>query len=395
MSSTPRTSHIEALDFIRALALIHIILYHYYVEWFRGSFLVTPGQIGQNIQLFQDGGVLGFIKTAFSFLFFYGFTSVNFFLLLSGFVLALSFLSRKQEKFQWFPFIGKRVKRLLIPFYISIVLGIGILYLRNLLFPALAAPPIYGWIDAVKLIFFPLFLFDYSLLQLFNGDYWYISLILQLSLLFPFLWWLLKKIGPKYFLGLTFGVTVLYRLLAVYGASFGFAWFDSVPMGIVFPSEHGYYGFAFFLPRLFEFALGMVLAHYSLSSEKFFERFTTKSWFLFSVFFTLFGFFLLYFRWGWIVSDGLIALTLSMFFLNLGIRLARLHFFRKFLQKISDSAYETYLLHHYLLNHLIIPFLLIFGVYREIIFWLFLPVYFFSIVVSGFWSFRLTRWVMK
>lgn len=394
MSATS-SKHIESLDFVRGLAIIHIVIYHYYLEWFHGGFLVTPDHVAQNLQVFGGGGLMEIVKNIFSFLFLYGFTSVNVFLLLSGFVLTLSLLSTKDQKIRWCTFLWKRIKRLLIPLYLSIALGIGILYLRNVLFPSLGGPPLFNWIDLLKLFFFPLFLFDYSLLQRFNGDYWYIPLILQLSVLFPLLFLLLKRIGPKYFIVLMLGITVLYRFFAVYGASFGFSFLDAVPMGVLSPSQRGYYGFGFFLPRLFEFAAGMFLAHHYVSTKKFFDRLVTKKWFLASVLLTLLGFTLLYFRWGWIFSDQVIAVGLTLFFLNFGVRLARLQFFRKFLKKMSESAYETYLLHHYLLNYFLLPFLLTMGWYQEAVFWIFLPVYFVLIIITGRLSFRLTGYCEK
>lgn len=282
---------IDLLDFVRALAIMHIIMYHYYLEWFKGSFLVVPDGLAANLprlEVFKDGGVIGLLKNLFSFIFAYGFTSVNLFLLLSGFVLTYSLLMRagkagKPEngadaekggaakmgavKMNWIPYLLKRFKRILVPFYISVVIGIGFLYLRNALFSALAAAPAYNLWDCLKLVFVPFVFYDIQFLQMFNGDYWFVPLILQLYLIFPLLYFLLKRFGPWKFLVGTFALTVAYRFIAAY-------FLDSVPMGVIYPSSNSYRLFSFFLPRLFEFSLGMALAYWHVNKAYFLDRMT-------------------------------------------------------------------------------------------------------------------------
>jgi peptidoglycan/LPS O-acetylase OafA/YrhL len=226
-----RSKHILVLDLVRALAMIHIILYHYFLEWYHGSFLIVPEGILANLsrlEIFKDGGFLGFIKNLFGFLFAYGFTSVNLFLVLSGFVLTLSLLKRQEQgiKVRWFSYLLKRFKRILVPFYISVLVGIGFLYLRNYLFTSLSAAPIFGLFDLLKTLFVPLLFFDIQFLQKFNGDYWFIPLILQLYLVFPLLFAAMKKFGVWKFISVVLAVTIGYRFLASY-------YLDSVPMGVI------------------------------------------------------------------------------------------------------------------------------------------------------------------
>ena len=196
--SQTSSGRIEVLDYVRGLAILHIILYHYFIEWshhgFFRNFLIVPDGVAANISrlsLFHDGGVIGFLKNAFGFLWVYGFFSVNLFLVLSGFVLTYSAMKRGDpvadaEKsatlsgklHSLFAFYWKKMKRVLIPMYISILIGIGFLYLRNVLFPQFSALPIYTGFDVLKLFFVPFLIFDIPFLQKFNGDLWFITLIL-------------------------------------------------------------------------------------------------------------------------------------------------------------------------------------------------------------------------
>lgn len=377
--------HISALDFIRALAIIHIFMYHYYLEWFHGSFLIELGGLGENLknfQVFQDGGVVGFIKNSFSYFFIYGFTSVNVFLVLSGFVLAFSFYNKGEfsvikKATDWVRYFLKRFERILIPFYISVLAGIGFWLLRNLLFPDLSAPPLFQAFDLLKLFFFPLLFFDIQFLQLFSGDYWFIPLILQLYLIFPLLYWILKKTGVKGFLFLTFTITVAFRLYAAY-------FLDTVPMGVSYPTENTYRLFSFFLPRLFEFSFGIGLAYIYATKENIITKLQGLIPFLAGALLTFGGSLLNMYQWGWALSDPIVGIGLFIVFLNIGTFLTKSQKVAGFLKKISDSAYETFLLHHYFLNYIFLTFIFTIGFAgNETAFWIGMPLFFICSVMIG------------
>ena len=379
----PVSSRIDVLDYVRGLAIIHIILYHYFLEWFHGSFLIVPEGVMANIsrlETFHDGGVLGFVKNAFGFLWGYGFFSVNLFLLLSGFVLTYSAL--KGEKKAVVPevpvvatfmdrvkglmlFYWKKIKRIVIPLYISIIIGIGFLYLRNVLFPQFAAAPVYGLMDILKLIFVPFFVYDIPFLQKFNGDLWFITLILQLYILFPLLYRGLKKLEMWKFLGVTFVLTVAYRYVATYFLS-------TTPMGVIYPSHNSYLLFSFFLPRLFEFTLGMALAYAYMRRNDVIEKMVSFGGFLAGVALSLLGFGFDMYQWGWPYSDLTVAMGLFLVFLNLGSWFAHLEWTKRIMTFLSDSSYENFLIHHYYLNYFLAPLLLVLGWQHEGWFWLFM-----------------------
>ncbi len=376
------SSRIEVLDFVRGIAIIHIILYHYFLEWFHGGFLILPNGIMANISqltMFHDGGVLGFVKNIFGALWAYGFFSVNLFLALSGFVLTYSALRSNLEfhgisdlaMFYW-----KKLKRIIIPLYVSILAGIGFLYLRNFLFPTFGAAPIFTWIDGLKLLFPPFLVFDIPLLQKFNGDLWFITLILQLYILFPLLQYLLKKLGAWKFIALTLSLTLVYRFIATY-------YLSAAPMGVLAPSQSGYIPFSFFLPRLAEFSAGMALAYLYTANNKILETITGFGGFALGVVISLFGFSLDMYQWGWTFADFVVSIGLFLVFINLGEFLSRLSLLKGWILKLSDVSYDVYLIHHYFLNYFLAPLILVWGVHQESTFWIVMPIFVVGSIILG------------
>lgn len=373
--------HIAALDYIRAFAILHIVLYHYFLEWFHGSFLIVPDGIGPNLprlEVFKDGGLLGMIKNIFSFVFVYGFTSVNLFLVLSGFVLTFSLLNHQKagKVTRWLDYLWKRLKRIFIPFYISVFLGIGFLYLRNFLFPQFAADPVYNLFDVFKLFIPPFVFYDIQFVQKFNGDYWFIPMILQFYLIFPLLFMILKKVGVKKFLAGAFLLAAFYRLFASY-------YLNTVPMGVIYPAENSYRLFSFFLPRLFEFCLGMGLAKLQFEHSKVLEKLSRGRYLLMGAVLVFVGFILDTFRLGWSVSDLVSATGLFIFFLGISTRIGAGKKISGVLKKVSDSSYEIFLLHHYFLNYFLMPLLITWNFQNETGFWIFLPVFVIMAYLTG------------
>lgn len=390
--TTSSNNRLDVLDYVRGLAIIHIFLYHYYIEWFQGSFLIVPNGVATNIPrlaIFHGGGVLDIFKNLFSFLWVYGFTSVNLFLLLSGFVLTYSALKSKSEirtGSELFSFYVKKLKRLLVPFYITLLLGIAILFLRNLLYPSFSAMPIYSVWDVIKTLFVPFLIYDLTFLQKFNGDLWFITLILQLYIIFPILYYALKKYGVWKFIAACLVLTVFYRYIATY-------YLDTAPMGVIFPATNSYKLFSFFLPRLFEFGLGMSLGYWQFKDSKTLETLRGGWQFLASVAIMLFGFSLNVYRGGWPLSDAVISIGLFATLLNIGAYFAQIHILKTLMLKLSESSYEIYLLHHYLLNYLLMPFLVLFGFKNELGFWIGIPVFFILSTIVGIGGQRLSTLV--
>lgn len=50
MKNAGENSRIVILDVIRALLIIRIFLYHYYLEWFNGAYFIVPEGLGANLE---------------------------------------------------------------------------------------------------------------------------------------------------------------------------------------------------------------------------------------------------------------------------------------------------------------------------------------------------------
>lgn len=376
-ASSKIKKHFPLLDGVRALAILMVVVYHYLQGFWGVGFLIRSDGIVANLARLQVfNGSWGWLKNVIVYLFAYSFSAVNVFVILSGFVLTWSALQNGSAVANWLSFYYQKFKRILLPFYISVLVTFILLALRNWWWPALSWWPSFGWWDWLKFLI-PVFpVFDLSWLQQLNGDYWYLTLILQLYLLFPLLFWFLKKYGMVRFLLTTLLLTVAYRFLATYGYGFlpwSVPFLDSAPMGVISSTQNSYYGFSFFLPRLFEFAFGMGLAYLENRRSGLLE--SLKGWWkgLGFLSLTLLGFVLMYYRAGWIFSDLVVGIGAFGLYLNIGAFLQK--GLSGLLKKISDYSFETYLLHHNFLNLLFLPILASFGLNNENGFWWFMPFY--------------------
>lgn len=162
--------------------------------------------------------------------------AVGLFILMSGFGITRSLLRRHGDgPVPWRAWFGERFLRL-YPF----------LWLAHLIFlfaPFIWMPEPIDWRFVVSLTGVRAYPMDLMLFYA-NPAWWFFWLILQLYLVFPVLFFLLRRLGPVWFLVLTFGLTLLARYLIL------FVWRDGQGMIIG----------GFFASRLAEFTAGMVLA---------------------------------------------------------------------------------------------------------------------------------------
>jgi peptidoglycan/LPS O-acetylase OafA/YrhL len=277
----PKKVYFGIFDVVRGILILMVVLYHYQQAFLGNGFLIQPDGIMANfqrLQISQGGGFIDIFKNIFTSLFAYGFSAVNVFLLLSGFVLTWSGLQdagkamERKEKAKIYIF--KKMRRILIPFYISILVTFVLMLIRNYFFPAIAWWPPYTWFDYTKFLLVPYLFFDLDLLQMLNGDYWYITIILQFYLIFPVLFWLLQRFGLKKFLLSISLLTFGYRFFATFGYELLLPWIrisflDTAPMGVLTSAQNSYEGFCFFLPRLAEFGLGMAIAWFQFYKKDF------------------------------------------------------------------------------------------------------------------------------
>lgn len=375
-----KKTHFPIFDRMRALAILTIVVYHLLQEIFGVGFLIKADGIWNNLgrlKIFGDQFLLNMLTAPFA----YGFAAVSVFIVLSGFGLRWSLIGR--EKISWKEFYQRRFSKLLIPFYLVLLISILLLMGRNWLFPNLSWWPNYSWLDWLKYLFPPLMAFDMEWMQQIEGAFWFMALILQLYLVFPLLQAALIKMGSRNFLLMILVATLSYRFIATY-------WLSTAPLGVVEQKVHSYYGFVFFLPRLFEFSLGMVLAEKLKEWQEIPSKWLSGWAFMVGLGLTALGVGLNYWQFGWIFSDLIAAIGVFAVFLNIATWLRKL----VLLEKIGGFSYEIYLLHHQLLKFIFLPLILLVKLPNSTIFWLTLPAYLAISTIAGYLVNRISKKVV-
>ena len=213
-----------ALDLVKVLAIVWICVYHlldFHEGWQLGSFYGG----GDYWRYFSSTN--GFFSALFKLFISLGVIGVNLFVIASAFGLALS--SNKKSISYW-QFMKKRVLRIM-PFYWIVLIGLFLLNLiRNL--------PVNYFDYFVHFFGINNFFSEYVLTI--SAPFWFVSTILQLYLLFPFLFKFSKKIHP-----------ILLILFAILMKSY------VDPLVVDF-----FGGGRFFTEYIIDFVLGIVLGNY-------------------------------------------------------------------------------------------------------------------------------------
>ncbi len=225
---------LDWIDALKAFAILGILLDHatesfYFYPWFSSPAENWPPFSERLTHIFpKDGPVLFRVV---QFLGWLGDMGPGVFIFVSGLTLTLSALNKPLNKTEFYKSRALRI----YPLYISIHL---LTFLIAIIF--------FKW--KVGLLYTGLSLFGLrltnSLFWFLNPSWWFIWLIIQLYVLFPFLIDLLKKKGAVYFLLVTFAVTVISRTSGVMGFTFSAdlsKWMTGLFCGT----------------RLFEFSFGM------------------------------------------------------------------------------------------------------------------------------------------
>ncbi|WP_013324488.1 acyltransferase family protein [Gloeothece verrucosa] len=277
-----------------------------------------------------------------------GYQAVHLFFFLSGFGLTLSALKnlKKMENnpsINWIDFLKKRFVRL-YPYYWVVL-------------------TIYMFLNIFNYSSFLGFLKVYFLGMVFLNVIpatWFIPIILQLYLLFPFLFYLLNKTSSSLFLWLTLLIKVISSLaiiivsILVWGKIVGFGHGGLAPGGIA-------------LTRLFEFCFGMGVAKRFFNAQnslKILFNFKGVHNIIFGLILEGLGLFLSSkyasiswgnhtFPIGLAISDALIGVGIVILFINITFAL------EPFLSKINDklidslsnATYQAYIFHGLCLNY--------------------------------------------
>jgi peptidoglycan/LPS O-acetylase OafA/YrhL len=257
-----------------------------------------------------------------------GFHPVGVFLVASGFGLSYSLSKSGSPGAGWGDWYLQRVVRLFPMYWVA-----HLLYLISP-FVFRAEPIDYRfWLSFVGDRVYPI---D-SIFFYFNPALWFFGLLLQLYLVFPLLFRLMRKLGPARFLILCGAATLLTRFLL---------------LGVLPVS--GLYLQGFFGSRLWEFAFGMVLGAFARQQTIVFEK-TLFARVTILAAFIAYGLGLAsYFIPGtYIFTDPLTGSGLFIILAHLPIWSAALRRLAKVVSYVGFHSYGLYLLHQ--------PYVLYFG----------------------------------
>lgn len=239
-SRESRGARLWWVDSVKGLSILWIAFFHYFIAFSDGRypwpvhFDSFPGFLAQSGPFSYVEAVGRFVELCLAAVFQRGSQAVGVFLLLSGFGLSYSLAKHGGPEPGWANWFRKRLVRL-FPMY----------WIAHLLY--LVSPFIHRQ-DPVDWRFLLSFLGDrvYPVDKMFyymNPALWFFGLLLELYVVFPILYQLMKRLGAGGFLCLSMLATIVSRYLLYW----------------VIQANGNYIQGAFFGALLWEFAAGMVL----------------------------------------------------------------------------------------------------------------------------------------
>ena len=169
-SSQSKTGRIEFLDFAKGFAILTIVFYHY----------LSTSATGLMSKAIMLGG-----------------TGAHMFIILSGFGLTLY-----SSSYSPLQFYKRRFYKILLPYYFFVTFLFGI----NQFYPFFPNNGLYAYFGHI----FAYKMFDNSIIGSYGSHLWFISVIIQFYLAFPFLIRIKARLGDKYFVILTSLLSMLY-----------------------------------------------------------------------------------------------------------------------------------------------------------------------------------------
>ena len=363
-SNLPTPKKIIYLDYLRLFACLGVFACHLWV----GGILPNASNVTKNLSnlaheclgikgdslyrcgfdslfLFPSNSGDHLLFNFFNFVFGLGYQAVHLFFILSGFGLTLSALlvEKKTDRIRWFGFIKKRFIRLYPSYWLILAIYLLLNFFQYSSFLGLLKTYVRGaiFLDVIPAT-------------------WYIPILLQLYLLFPFLFYFLKKLSIKNFLLLSLLVKtvssaiIITTSLLAFDKILGFGYGGLAPGGIA-------------LTRLFEFCFGMAIAKHWFTHERSVDAFTVfqkPKAIILGIFLECLGIFLSlkYTAIRFIDHDIPVGLFISDAFIGMGIFIISLNLVflvdgllksksKAWLDLISNGTYEAYLVHSMVLSY--------------------------------------------
>ena len=363
-SNLPTPKKIIYLDYLRLFACLGVFACHLWV----GGILPNASNVTKNLSnlaheclgikgdslyrcgfdslfLFPSNSGDHLLFNFFNFVCGLGYQAVHLFFILSGFGLTLSALlvEKKTDRIRWFGFIKKRFIRLYPSYWLILAIYLLLNFFQYSSFLGLLKTYVKGaiFLDVIPAT-------------------WYIPILLQLYLLFPFLFYFLKKLSIKNFLLLSLLVKtvssaiIITTSLLAFNKILGFGYGGLAPGGIA-------------LTRLFEFCFGMAIAKHWFTHERSVDAFTVfqkPKAIILGIFLECLGIFLSlkYTAIRFIDHDIPVGLFISDAFIGIGIFIISLNLVflvdgllksksKAWLDLISNGTYEAYLVHSIVLSY--------------------------------------------
>ncbi len=330
-----RSQRLAWLEGIRLLAVAMLLLYYAQLRFTGYAYTPQPTGLQENLRqiavasynLSEQTGLPQILSLPAWF----GFQFIDVFILISGFSLVLS---QQDKPLAVGSFLKHRMGRLLWPFWTVAWLAYPVLWAIAVATDSYLPKPWYIFAS----ISFPL-VYDYNgdLLMSTSGSWWLMALLISLSLLFPFLWWLLHRWGATNLLIVSILLTVGYRALSIYV-------FGGHPAYAIWESSAGSQPFALFLAKLSTFVLGMAVAVSYLEGEGPIYWNWLRSLTVGIVLYVL-GFIFQFYHWGWVLADLLIPAGLVLCGMVVFRLMARNHSIALSFVKIGTHSYSYFLLY--------------------------------------------------
>lgn len=289
--------HLFWVDGLKAFAIIGILLNHFVESfgsfpWFSNPSYSWPDFATRIMTIFPSDGPIWW--RIVQFLGWLGDMGPGVFILVSGFTLTLSALQKDEKEIKIKSFYQSRLVRIL-PLYM--VIHILVMISGEFLSEGsmnIASPSIFLSMLGLR--------FTDGLFFLLNPSWWFVWLIIQLYIVFPFLYKYLNHVGIRIFILITFGFTILSRLVGLLDITY---------------SGNLYYWMTglFFGSRLFEFTAGMVLARIFVDKQFLPDKIKTGKLLALSILIYIIGFASSLFYYTTLISNILITIGLCGLFL--------------------------------------------------------------------------------
>jgi peptidoglycan/LPS O-acetylase OafA/YrhL len=258
-----RDGRVIGIDVLRGLAILWVMTFHLWEDM--TIKLAGAGALYEALRdRLQEGRPLAALTAAGEVVLGTGFHGVSVFMILSGVSLTMNAYRRREDGI-WAPFFA-RVRRLIVPYWWGVgifVLTIAVIALfgmwldggsyRDAWFNvkiAAVSPVNVRWDDVLWALSVVPWLFREKAVTVPVGSMWFIALLFQYYLIFPFAFRLLNRIGPWSFIALGIAITLVSRALML---EIGSEWLNP---GYVSRTMTAFAPF-----RLIEFTTGMAIGY--------------------------------------------------------------------------------------------------------------------------------------